>query len=85
MEKHLLAGKTAIITGANSGIGLEAAKDLAGKGARIVMAVRNLQKGNAARQEIIGRHPQAQVELMQLDLTDLTNIRFFYRALPERK
>lgn len=77
MEKHLLAGKTAIITGANSGIGLEAAKDLAAKGARIVMAVRNLQKGNAARQEIIGRHPQAQVELMQLDLTDLTNIRFF--------
>ncbi|MDN7227469.1 oxidoreductase [Planococcus sp. N064] len=77
MEKHLLAGKTAVITGANSGIGLEAAKDLAGKGARIVMAVRNLQKGNAARQEIIGRHPQAQVELMQLDLTDLTNIRFF--------
>jgi NAD(P)-dependent dehydrogenase (short-subunit alcohol dehydrogenase family) len=77
MDKNLLAGKTAVITGANSGIGLEAAKVLAGQGARIVMAVRNLQKGRAAQQEIMNNIPQAWVELMQLDLTDLNNIRFF--------
>lgn len=77
MKKNSLDRKTAIITGANSGIGLEAAKVLAGQGVRIVMAVRNLQKGEAARQEIVNLHPESQVELMQLDLTDLTNIRFF--------
>ncbi|MDN7246423.1 oxidoreductase [Planococcus shenhongbingii] len=77
METKSLTGKTAIITGANSGIGLEAAKVLAGQGARIVMAIRNMEKGKAARQEIVHAYPEAQVKLMPLDLTDLNNIRFF--------
>lgn len=44
-----MEGKTVIITGANSGIGKETAKDLAGRGARIIMACRNLETANAVK------------------------------------
>lgn len=76
-EQSLLAGKTAVITGANSGIGLEAAKILAGKGALVVMAVRNIEKGNQARDAILQIHSQAKVEVMKIDLADLESIRAF--------
>lgn len=76
--KHIdLTGRTAIITGANSGIGFEAAKVLAGFGARIIMAVRNEQKGNAARAAILAEHQSAQVEIMNLNLADLSSVRSF--------
>lgn len=72
-----VTGKTAIITGANSGIGLEAAKVLAQKGARVVMAVRNEEKGNAARNAILKDHQNAEIEVMKLDLADLESVRSF--------
>ncbi|WP_313959739.1 SDR family NAD(P)-dependent oxidoreductase [Cytobacillus oceanisediminis] len=50
-----LTGKKAIITGANSGIGYEAAKDLSSKGAFVILAVRNMEKGKGAAEG----HPSA--------------------------
>ena len=81
MKPQALAGKTAIITGGNSGIGLEAAKVLAGKGMRIILAVRNEVKGAAARKEILSGHPQATVEIRMLDVADLASVRSFAEGI----
>jgi NAD(P)-dependent dehydrogenase (short-subunit alcohol dehydrogenase family) len=69
------SGRVAIVTGANTGLGLETAKALADKGADVVLAVRNLDKGNAAAAQITARNPNAVVKLQQLDLTSLQAIR----------
>jgi NAD(P)-dependent dehydrogenase (short-subunit alcohol dehydrogenase family) len=66
------AGRTVIITGANSGLGAVTARELAAKGATIVMAVRNTEKGEAAARQITG-----QVEVRQIDLQDLSSVRHF--------
>jgi NAD(P)-dependent dehydrogenase (short-subunit alcohol dehydrogenase family) len=65
-------GRTVIITGSNSGLGAITARELARKGAKIVMAVRNTSKGEAAAREIPG-----QVEVRRLDLQDLSSVRQF--------
>src|SRR5690349_9484161 len=67
-------GRTAVITGANTGLGLETAKALAAKGAHVVLAVRNLDKGNEAARRIEQNSPGASVALRELDLTSLESI-----------
>lgn len=69
------AGRTAIVTGANTGLGLETARALAEKGATVVLAVRNLEKGRAAIETIRARRPDARVSLQSLDLTSLASVR----------
>ncbi len=71
------SGKVVIVTGANSGIGYEAARALAKKGATVVMACRNLEKGEAAAKAIIDEGPTGQVVLLHLDLADLSSVRRF--------
>ena len=66
------AGRTVIITGANSGLGSVTARELAGQGATVVMAVRDTRKGEKAALQIAG-----QVEVRQLDLQDLSSVRRF--------
>jgi NAD(P)-dependent dehydrogenase (short-subunit alcohol dehydrogenase family) len=68
-------GRTFVITGANSGIGLGAAKALAAKGARIVLAVRNTAKGEEAARQIDG-----ETEVRALDLADLASVKAFAAA-----
>ncbi|BBX66856.1 SDR family NAD(P)-dependent oxidoreductase [Mycolicibacterium psychrotolerans] len=68
-------GRTAVITGANTGLGYETAEALAAKGARVVLAVRNLDKGKDAADRIERAVPGAAVELQELDLTSLDSIR----------
>lgn len=77
-------GKTILITGANSGLGLQASKVLAGKGANVIMAVRNLQKGEEAIKTIKSKVPNAKLELMQLDLADFNSIRKFSEAFHQK-
>ena len=72
-----LSGKVTIITGANSGIGFETAKALVEKNATVVMACRNLEKAEAAAQEIRQEVSNAGLEIIQLDLADLASVRNF--------
>jgi NAD(P)-dependent dehydrogenase (short-subunit alcohol dehydrogenase family) len=68
-------GRTAVVTGANTGLGYETAAALAAKGAHVVLAVRNLEKGKAAAALIGNRNPGASVAVQELDLTSLDSIR----------
>ncbi|XP_022049385.2 retinol dehydrogenase 11 [Acanthochromis polyacanthus] len=72
-----LDGKTAIVTGGNTGIGKETAKDLAGRGARVILACRDMAKGEQAVCEITGEVAGARVVARQLDLADTTSICHF--------
>ena len=63
-----LTGTTAVVTGANGGLGLESTKALAGAGAHVVMAVRNQEKAQAAYDEITSANPDASLEIVELDL-----------------
>ena len=63
-----LTGKIAVVTGANSGIGYETARALARKGAAVILACRDEDKGKAAVQRISLEYPGVKAELMPLDL-----------------
>jgi NAD(P)-dependent dehydrogenase (short-subunit alcohol dehydrogenase family) len=71
------SGRTAIVTGANSGLGLVTARELARAGASVVMACRNLDKGHAAVDEVRAAVPDAKVQLDELDLANLASVRAF--------
>ena len=70
-------GRTAVVTGANSGIGFHAARHLAAAGAKVVLACRNQEKGAAAASEIKAATPDAVVEVAALDLGSLKSVREF--------
>jgi len=71
-----MTGRTVVVTGANSGIGRAAARALAARDARVVLAVRNAEKGREAAAAMAGR-----VEVRQLDLADLASVRAFAEDL----
>jgi len=71
------AGRRLVVTGSNTGIGQEVARRLALAGAQVVMAVRSVEKGEAARAEILREAPAADVEVRHLDLADLASVRAF--------
>jgi NAD(P)-dependent dehydrogenase (short-subunit alcohol dehydrogenase family) len=74
-------GRTFIVTGANSGTGKEATKRLAAAGARVIMAVRTVSKGEDARREILQATPEAQLEVRRIDLADLASVREFAEGI----
>lgn len=71
------SGRVAVVTGANSGLGLETARELARKGAHVVMAARNLEKAAAAEQDILAGIPEASLEVRHLDLGSLDSVKTF--------
>ena len=79
-----LYGKRIVVTGGNSGIGYEAALVLAGKGASVMLAVRSVEKGEQAAEKIRQAHPEANVEVMALDLADLASVRRFAEAYQQK-
>ncbi|MEA2334347.1 MAG: hypothetical protein QOG40_837 [Solirubrobacteraceae bacterium] len=78
-------GRTAVITGANSGIGLEAARELARAGAHVVMACRDTTKGDAAAHAIRKELPSAELEVAALDLASLDSVRAFAGRYPHER
>jgi NAD(P)-dependent dehydrogenase (short-subunit alcohol dehydrogenase family) len=74
-------GRTAVVTGANSGLGLVSARELARAGASVVLACRNVRKGDAAAAEIGAAVPGARLEVAELDLSSLASVRRFADAL----
>jgi NAD(P)-dependent dehydrogenase (short-subunit alcohol dehydrogenase family) len=76
-------GRTALVTGANSGIGFETAKELARKEAHVVMACRDPHRARGAAAAIRSEVPNASLELIDLDLADLASVRAFADAFRE--
>ena len=76
-----MAGKTAIVTGSNVGIGLEVARGLASRGTTVILACRNRVKAEAAKKDIVdqskGLIRDEQIEVMVIDLSDLSSVRSF--------
>lgn len=68
-------GRLFLITGANSGLGYETSKFLLGKGATVIMCCRDLLKGEKAKQELLKFNLTGKIDLIKLDLSDLTNIK----------
>jgi NAD(P)-dependent dehydrogenase (short-subunit alcohol dehydrogenase family) len=78
------SGRTAVVTGANGGLGLETARALAAKGAHVVMAVRNQEKAAAAVDSIKATAPDASLELVSLDLGSLQSVASAAGTIAER-
>ena len=74
-------GRIAVVTGANAGIGREDARQLAQHGATVILACRDAERGGQAADEIHGGEPAGSVEVMALDLADLTSVRGFALAI----
>jgi retinol dehydrogenase-12 len=84
MSERLMSGQTAIVTGANTGIGFETAAELASLGACTILTSRNTAKGDAAVEAIKERHPWGDVTAMHLDLASLQNVRNFAKGFRDR-
>ncbi|SHI24471.1 oxidoreductase [Streptomyces sp. 3214.6] len=76
------SGRTAVVTGANSGLGYVTARELARKGARVVLGCRSEARGWDAVARLRGEVPGVEVELGRLDLGDLASVREFAESLP---
>ncbi|HWD71832.1 MAG TPA: SDR family oxidoreductase [Actinomycetota bacterium] len=74
-------GKLVVVTGANSGTGKEATRRLAAAGARVVMGVRTVAKGEQAVAEILTGQPDAELEVRHIDLADLASVKEFADGL----
>jgi len=75
------SGRTAVVTGANSGLGLVTARELARAGATVVLACRDIPKGVAAAARIGAAVPGARLQVAELDLSSLESVRRFVNAL----
>ncbi len=76
-----LTGRTFLVTGASSGLGLETTRQLARRGAHVIMAVRDEAKGRAVERELRAAQPDANLEVRRLDLVDLDSVRAFAENL----
>jgi NAD(P)-dependent dehydrogenase (short-subunit alcohol dehydrogenase family) len=74
-------GRIAVVTGANSGLGLVTARELARKGALVVLACRNMEKGRAAQAEVASAASGPDPQLSELDLASLSSVRSFAEGI----
>jgi NAD(P)-dependent dehydrogenase (short-subunit alcohol dehydrogenase family) len=76
-------GRTVVVTGANSGLGLAATRELARAGARVIMACRSPDRGERAREELRADLGEVDLAVRELDLGDLSSVRSFARGVDE--
>ena len=76
------SGRVAVVTGANGGLGYVIARELARRGARVVLACRSEARGNAATDRLVAEVPGAEAGFARLDLADLSSVREFAARLP---
>jgi len=69
-----LTDKIAVVTGANTGLGYQTTRALAGAGAKVVIAARNLKKAETSRTKVLEEHPDAQLEILEIDLASLASV-----------
>ena len=74
-------GKIAIVTGSNTGIGFQMAQGLAAKGAIVILACRNLEKAESAKNRILLKNPSANLIIQQLNLADLSSVENFSKSI----
>ena len=74
-------GKTVVITGANSGVGFKEAETLVFLGAKVIMACRNLQKAENARNILLSEYPGAVIQIMELNIADFSSINKFVQEV----
>jgi len=79
-----LSGKVIIVTGGNSGIGYESVKAFSEKGAQVILACRSIEKGESAKAEIMKNNPTGKIEVMTLDLMDLSSVKNFAAKFKEK-
>jgi NAD(P)-dependent dehydrogenase (short-subunit alcohol dehydrogenase family) len=77
-------GKLAVVTGANSGIGFGLTRRLAAAGAEVILAVRNMDKGTKAVQDLLAENPAAKLRIEQIDLASLQSVRDFAARLNQQ-
>ncbi|XP_044739952.1 retinol dehydrogenase 13-like, partial [Chrysoperla carnea] len=82
-SKQKLNGKTVIVTGANAGIGKEAAIDLAARGARVILGCRNLTLAESTKEEIISKTGNTNIIVYPLDFESLSSVRKFSKLVHE--
>ena len=78
-------GRVAIVTGSTSGLGLEAARVLAGAGAHVVIAARDAVKAGQVIESVRQQHPGASLDFSRLDTSDLTSVRLFADRWRQRR
>ena len=83
-EIKMQDGKVFLITGANSGLGYETSKFLLEKGATVIMCCRDLIKGKKAKQELLKFNFSGKIELVELDLSDLINVKKFAESIKNK-
>ena len=83
-EIKMQDGKVFLITGANSGLGYETTKFLLERGATVIMCCRDLLKGEKAKKELLNFNFSGKIELVELDLSDLINVKKFAESIKNK-
>lgn len=79
-----LSEKNIIVTGSNTGLGFEAAKGIASKGGNVILACRSLERATEAKTKILNEYPNAKLDIILLDLGDLSKIEQFAKEYKEK-
>jgi NAD(P)-dependent dehydrogenase (short-subunit alcohol dehydrogenase family) len=79
-----IAGKLAVVTGANSGIGFQTVRELAGEASEVIMICRSRERGEQAREQILKEYPQAVLTLLIADLSSPSSISVLMQEMRKR-